>query len=102
MLECKQIFKCLKVMATQEGLSALLLQAMTLLVWRLTKLLEEGNMTHAQASSVKAWVTLRARETAALGREILGGNGVTTDFHVAKAFCDVEALYTYEGMSIQC
>jgi alkylation response protein AidB-like acyl-CoA dehydrogenase len=33
----------------------------------------------------------------ALAREVLGGNGVVADFHVAKAFCDMEAIYTYEG-----
>ena len=70
---------------------------MTLMVWRLTKLQEEGSITHGLSSSVKAWTTLRGRETVALGREILGGNGVTTDFHVAKAFCDMEAVYSYEG-----
>jgi alkylation response protein AidB-like acyl-CoA dehydrogenase len=32
----------------------------------------------------------------ALAREVLGGNGVVTDFHVAKQFCDMEAIYTYE------
>ncbi len=30
-------------------------------------------------------------------REILGGNGVTTDYHVARYFADCEALYSYEG-----
>jgi alkylation response protein AidB-like acyl-CoA dehydrogenase len=33
----------------------------------------------------------------ALAREVLGGNGVVADFHVAKVFCDMEAIYTYEG-----
>ena len=33
----------------------------------------------------------------ALARELLGGNGIVADFHVAKAFCDLEAIYTYEG-----
>ena len=33
----------------------------------------------------------------ALGRELLGGNGIVTDFHVGKAFCDMETVYTYEG-----
>ena len=33
----------------------------------------------------------------ALGRELLGGNGVVADFLVAKAFGDMEAIYTYEG-----
>lgn len=70
---------------------------MTLLVWRLTQLYEKGTLSQGSTSNAKAWITLRARETVALGREILGGNGVTTDFHVGKAFCDMEALYTYEG-----
>jgi hypothetical protein len=33
----------------------------------------------------------------ALARELLGGNGIVADFHVAKVFCDMEAIYTYEG-----
>lgn len=33
----------------------------------------------------------------ALGRELLGGNGVVSDFLVAKAFADLEAIHTYEG-----
>lgn len=36
------------------------------------------------------------REVVALAREVLGGNGVVADFHVAKQFCDMEAIYTYE------
>jgi Acyl-CoA dehydrogenase, C-terminal domain len=69
---------------------------MTLMAWRLSKLHEEGRMTHAMASTVKAWNTLRGREVVALARELLGGNGIVSDFLVAKAFCDMEALYTYE------
>jgi acyl-CoA oxidase len=83
----------------QERLARLAggVQAMWLLVWRLSALHEAGEMTHEQASLVKAQVTLRAREAVALGRELLGGNGVVADFLVAKAFCDLEAIYTYEG-----
>ena len=33
---------------------------------------------------MKGWTTLRGREVVALGRELLGGNGVVTDFGVAK------------------
>lgn len=36
-------------------------------------------------SLVKSWNTLRAREVTALGREVLGGNGILTDWNVAKA-----------------
>ncbi|CAN0879697.1 Acyl-coenzyme A oxidase 4, peroxisomal [Linum grandiflorum] len=83
----------------QQKLAQMLgnIQAMTLVGWRLCKLYEAGKMTPGQASLGKSWITLRARETAALGRELLGGNGVLADFLVAKAFCDLEPIYTYEG-----
>lgn len=71
--------------------------AMWLMAWRLTKLAEEGRMTHEQASLVKSWTTLRGREVVSLGREVLGGNGILSNFLVAKAFCDCEAYYSYEG-----
>jgi len=83
----------------QEKLQRMLstAQAMWLMAWRLTKLYESGGMSHEQASFVKAWNTLRGREVVALGREVLGGNGILADFGVAKAFCDCEAYYSYEG-----
>ena len=49
----------------------------------------------AAVGSRQAWNTLRGRETVALARELLGGNGVVSDFLVAKAFADMEAIYTY-------
>ncbi|KAE8099190.1 hypothetical protein FH972_017192 [Carpinus fangiana] len=73
------------------------IQAMVLVGWRLCKLYENGKMTPGQASLGKSWITLKARETAAIGRELLGGNGILADFLVAKAFCDLEPIYTYEG-----
>ncbi|KFK23840.1 hypothetical protein AALP_AAs60678U000100 [Arabis alpina] len=72
-------------------------QAMFLMGWRLCKLYESGRMTPGQASLGKAWISSKARETASLGRELLGGNGILSDFLVAKAFCDLEPIYTYEG-----
>ena len=41
-------------------------------------------MTHELASKTKAWTTLRGRETVALGRELLGGNGIVSDFLVSS------------------
>nr|GLL20175.1 acyl-coenzyme A oxidase 4, peroxisomal-like isoform X1 [Ipomoea trifida]GMC68519.1 acyl-coenzyme A oxidase 4, peroxisomal [Ipomoea batatas] len=73
------------------------IQAMLLVGWRLCKLYESGKMTPGHASMGKSWTTLKARETVSLGRELLGGNGILTDFLVAKAFCDLEPIYTYEG-----
>ncbi|TVU09033.1 hypothetical protein EJB05_42473, partial [Eragrostis curvula] len=83
----------------QEKLVRMLgnIQAMSLLGWRLCKLHDSGNITVGQASMGKAWITKQARETVALGRELLGGNGIVTDFHVGKAFCDMESVYSYEG-----
>ncbi|KAB1224368.1 Acyl-coenzyme A oxidase 4, peroxisomal [Morella rubra] len=72
-------------------------QAMILVGWRLCKLYEHGKMTPGRASLAKSWITLKSRETAAMGRELLGGNGILADFLVAKAFCDLEPIYTYEG-----
>lgn len=57
---------------------------MYLMAHRLSQLHEAGSMTHEQASMVKAWNTSRGREVLSLGRELLGGNGVVADFHVAK------------------
>ncbi|KAL8504788.1 hypothetical protein ACS0TY_016105 [Phlomoides rotata] len=73
------------------------IQAMFVMGWRLCKLYENGKMTSGQASLGKSWISLRARETVSLGRELLGGNGILTDFLVAKAFCDLEPIYTFEG-----
>ncbi|KAI3474748.1 hypothetical protein Pfo_029933 [Paulownia fortunei] len=72
-------------------------QAMLLVGWRLCKLYESGKMTPGHASMGKSWISLKARETVSLGRELLGGNGILADFLVAKAFCDLEPIYTYEG-----
>ncbi|KAH9296840.1 hypothetical protein KI387_028522, partial [Taxus chinensis] len=83
----------------QEKLVRMLgnIQAMSLMGWRLCKLYESGKVTPGQASLAKAWNTLRARETVSLGRELLGGNGILSDFLVAKAFCDLEPIHTFEG-----
>lgn len=69
-------------------------QAMFLMAWRLTKLYEEGRMTHEQASLVKSWTTMRGREVVALGREVLGGNGILADFNVAKVSSVTQTLAT--------
>lgn len=83
---------------SQEKLGRMLgnIQGMAMQAWRLTRLFEEGRASHALISMTKAWNTLRGRECAALARELLGGNGILSEF-TGKAFCDAEALYTYEG-----
>jgi len=83
----------------QEKLVRMLgnIQSMLLVGWRLCKLYESGKMTPGHASLGKAWTSRTAREVVSLGRELLGGNGILADFLVAKAFCDLEPIYSYEG-----
>ncbi|XP_039803340.1 acyl-coenzyme A oxidase 4, peroxisomal-like [Panicum virgatum] len=83
----------------QEKLVRMLgdIQAMVLVGWRLCKLYESGKMTSGHSSLGKAWTSKKAREVVSLGRELLGGNGILADFLVAKAFCDLEPIFTYEG-----
>jgi glutaryl-CoA dehydrogenase len=64
---------------------------------QVSRLLDEGRQTDAQSALAKAFVTSRARETVALCREALGGNGIVLENGVAKPFADAEAIYTFEG-----
>ena len=57
----------------------------------------EGKLTDAHAALAKAFCTSKCRETVAWAREILGGNGISADYDVARFFADAEALYSYEG-----
>jgi alkylation response protein AidB-like acyl-CoA dehydrogenase len=67
------------------------------LVARTAQLHAEGKLGDHHAALSKAFCTARMRETVAWAREILGGNGIATDYHVARFFADAEALYSYEG-----
>ncbi|MBD7996290.1 acyl-CoA dehydrogenase family protein [Arthrobacter sp. Sa2CUA1] len=51
----------------------------------------------ARAALAKSYASRLMRETVALGRGLLGGNGLVTDYRMAKIFADAEAIYTYEG-----
>ena len=64
---------------------------------RVSQLQDSGTQTDAQAALAKAFVTTRMRETVALCRESLGGNGIQLDHGVARYFADAEAVYTFEG-----
>jgi alkylation response protein AidB-like acyl-CoA dehydrogenase len=66
-------------------------------VARTAQLHAEGKLGDHHAALSKAYCTARMRETVAWAREILGGNGISTDYHVARFFADAEALYSYEG-----
>jgi len=83
----------------QEKLARMMghIQAMLLLVWRVTRIYEAKKLTIARAAMAKAWTSRMGREVAQLGREMMGGNGIIMDNYAMKAVADAEAIYTYEG-----
>jgi glutaryl-CoA dehydrogenase len=64
---------------------------------RLAQLEDAGEAKDEQSALAKAFTTARMRESVAIGRSLLGGNGIVTDFEMAKIFSDAEAIYSYEG-----
>jgi glutaryl-CoA dehydrogenase len=64
---------------------------------RLAALAEAGVMREEQVSLAKMYCTTAMRETVGLAREVLGGNGVLLENHVARYMCDAEAIYSFEG-----
>jgi glutaryl-CoA dehydrogenase len=83
----------------QEKLARMLAEvtSMQLLSWRLSKLAEEGRMTAAMASLAKMNNAAKARSIVADARDILGGNGILLENHVARHHADMEAVFTFEG-----
>ncbi|MGO4122486.1 acyl-CoA dehydrogenase family protein [Arthrobacter sp. YAF16] len=64
---------------------------------RLSQLEDAGEAKDEQSALAKAFTTARMRESVAIGRSLLGGNGIVTDYEMAKIFSDAEAIYSYEG-----
>ncbi len=64
---------------------------------RIAQLQQDGAADMAQVALAKSYTSARMRETVAMGRSMLGGNGIVTDYRMAKIFADAEAIYTYEG-----
>ncbi|MCA9969623.1 MAG: acyl-CoA dehydrogenase family protein, partial [Anaerolineales bacterium] len=70
---------------------------MQLLCFRLAQLMAAGTLDESQVALAKYSNARQARRVAGLAREILGGNGLLIENHVARYFADAEAIYTYEG-----
>ncbi len=71
--------------------------SMQLLSLRLGQLQQQGKMTAAMASLAKMNNARLAREVVAEAREMLGGNGILLEYHIARHHADIEAVFTYEG-----
>ena len=77
-------------MATQITLAQLL-------AYRLADLKEEGRLTPQHVSMAKRNNVRMARNQSRIAREILGGNGITTDYSPMRHMQNLETVYTYEG-----
>jgi glutaryl-CoA dehydrogenase len=71
--------------------------AMQLICHRLSVLAAKGKLTPGMASLAKMNNARKTRAIVAGAREILGGNGILLDYHVARHQADMEAVFTYEG-----
>ena len=58
---------------------------------------EAGNLDPATVSMCKMNNVAKAREIAALARDVLGGNGILLDYRVMEHMADIEGVYSYEG-----
>ncbi|ELY50557.1 acyl-CoA dehydrogenase family protein [Natronococcus jeotgali] len=77
-------------MATQITLAQLL-------AYRLAELKERGEMRPQHVSMAKRNNVRTAREQSRVAREMLGGNGITTDYSPMRHMANMETVYTYEG-----
>jgi glutaryl-CoA dehydrogenase len=68
-----------------------------LLCLRLGRLKEAGTLSAGQISLAKRNNVATARDIARDARDILGANGVTTDYQCGRHMLNLESVYTYEG-----
>ncbi|SDD02298.1 acyl-CoA dehydrogenase family protein [Natrinema hispanicum] len=68
-----------------------------LLAYRLADLKERGELRPQHVSMAKRNNVRMAREQSRVAREMLGGNGITTDYSPMRHLANLETVYTYEG-----
>jgi glutaryl-CoA dehydrogenase len=71
--------------------------AMQLMCFRMAQLQTEGKWTGPMASVAKMHHAQKARQVCLDARDILGGNGLLLEYHVARHLTDMEVVHTYEG-----
>lgn len=88
----------------QEKLARMtaMVSSMYLLVERVTMEFAQNKCDVAAISMVKAYNSRLGREIVATCRDVMGGNGIVLEYGLASKFCDMEAVYTYEGTYDVC
>lgn len=64
---------------------------------RVGRLKDEGRATSTMISLIKRNSTMIALDIAREARDMLGGNGITEEFHVIRHMLNLETVKTYEG-----
>lgn len=71
--------------------------SMQLYCFRMAQLQQQGRWTGPMASLAKLNHARKARQICLDARDILGGNGLLLENHVARHLTDMEVVHTYEG-----
>ena len=84
---------------TQERLVAMLTEITKaqLLVLRLGRMKDEGNLHHTMVSMAKRNNVNAALEIARAARDLLGANGIVDDYQAMRHMVNLETVRTYEG-----
>jgi glutaryl-CoA dehydrogenase len=83
----------------QEKLARMVgdITSMQMMCVRMAQLESQGRVQLEHAALAKLTTAEGARRVCAMARDMLGGNGILLDHHVARHLADVEAIYTFEG-----
>jgi glutaryl-CoA dehydrogenase len=73
------------------------LTAMQLICFRTAALQDSGRLSNEQASLAKLFTGQKSRALCRDARDLLGGNGLLLENHVARHLTDMEVVHTYEG-----
>ena len=73
------------------------LTAMQLMCFRAGELQDQGRLSNEQASLAKMFTGRYARRLCRDARDLMGGNGLLLENHVARHLTDMEVVHTYEG-----
>lgn len=73
------------------------LTAMQLICFRAAALQDQGRLTNEKASLAKMFTAEKSRALCREARDMLGGNGLLLENHVARHLTDMEVVHTYEG-----
>jgi len=71
--------------------------AIQLMCFRMAELQTSGQWNGTMASATKLYSANKARWVCQQARDILGGNGLVLDFHVARHLTDLEGVHTCSG-----